>query len=445
MSTASLATRASSTDSNGFYVPARYRELIAIPEERRDEALSVMEKLQRRATKLSVPPFTVTEEGHEDIKEIDDLGITRVRRVYYYRVEGDVPKLSGWTLAAKLEHLEVGNLVKKLPGFEDTDVPERYRSVGPSCEHCGYDRRRKDTYLVVSEDDGWKQVGSSCLKDFTGEDPRDVLALYSYLKQIRSLDDDGGDRMGRAPESWSVLDVLIAAVISVRKYGWVSAKNADETNNSTKAHVKFVLSPSRCPHVQKDLQTFWSLKTDGDVSKAGAIEEWVKSFGERDNLSDYESNLFVAISEGRVTTKTLGIVVSTVVAYDRHIEAEAAKTGDGWVARAKEAGYLGAVPTKGTTKTGKPKTITDRREITLTLRSIRSWEGEYGPTHFHSFTTDEGHLVVWYSSAGVLYLDDRAIQAGDRVVVKATIKAHKEYQGFPQTVVNRVQFVRIAG
>ncbi len=153
------------------------------------------------------------------------------RRYVLIEVTGAAPKIAGWSFVAVLQHLEGGNVLAHVPGWEGK-IPDAYRDAQPLCYHCRTNREQKDTYLVCSDGDEWKHVGRQCLRDFTGhKDPHaiaewaEALAMFAGACSAAEYDDDfgGGERGSR----WiSLTSFMAAAAWCVRRYGWVSRKQA---------------------------------------------------------------------------------------------------------------------------------------------------------------------------------------------------------------------------
>lgn len=118
--------------------------------------------------------------GSEIRKVTDDEGNQRNCRFILVEAEGTA-KLNNWEFIASIEHKEGGNIIRTFN--KDAEIPTRYFTSDPICEHCNSKRRRNKTCLVrntvTSE---WKQVGLSCLKDFTcGLSAEDVTRYISFL------------------------------------------------------------------------------------------------------------------------------------------------------------------------------------------------------------------------------------------------------------------------
>jgi hypothetical protein len=185
------------------------------------KAIKRMESLSKRAVKLGLDPIT--------LKVTDETVILNYAYDYdgtythdadflhtYCILSGGTPKVEGFHFLASIEHTPAGNLVKKVPvlsaqmrglvasgpedkareALEAIDVT-KYRTVDPTCDHCGLIRSRKDTYLVYNDATGEiKQVGRTCLRDYTGADNPE--AIVKFLEMYFESD---APEQHRAPEA----------------------------------------------------------------------------------------------------------------------------------------------------------------------------------------------------------------------------------------------------
>ena len=123
----------------------------ALPElDRRVEALN------RRASRLGCSPIALS----TTTDAFDDVCVHVV-------VVGEAPVLAGWRLAAIVEHHPSGAVVRAGDRFGarlDAGAVAVAR-----CDHCRLARRRTTTYVVRHVASGERrQVGSGCLRDFSG-------------------------------------------------------------------------------------------------------------------------------------------------------------------------------------------------------------------------------------------------------------------------------------
>jgi len=195
-----------------------------------------MDKLVSKAVKLNCESLVSYEVGGEVFKDTED----DVSKVSYTQVAvyGETPIIQGWQFLAVLEHKDGGTLVRTMSG--DSTVPADYHKATPRCEHCNIDRYRKDTYLVQNtETKSIKQVGSSCLKDFTGhESPEQIAALFAEVAEMRGSEEYGETGCCNNPNRYDINFVVAMSIKLVRETGgYVSRANAGDESCSTSDRV----------------------------------------------------------------------------------------------------------------------------------------------------------------------------------------------------------------
>lgn len=300
---------------------------------------SRIEKIEKAARKLDLSPPVVIEGGtilkrYRPVQQPNGITVYRPADrdewapVEWEFVEVEVagfgrPVIEGWTFVAVIEHTEAGNILRKAPWAEDVELDEDFRTASPKCDHCGYERDRKDTYIVRSEDGEQLQVGSTCLKDFTGH--RDPLAITRYFDQLLSLaHETWGEADPDAPKGEALVatEQYLAVVAQlIDEGGWVSKGKAwdcpGKTATAEDAWLAF-FTPRR------DGKSIDAWVTDEATDRAAKALAWAREV-EADN--DYLLNLQVAVSNDYVSERRTGLVASAVVAFEkseqRRLEREA--------------------------------------------------------------------------------------------------------------------------
>lgn len=91
------------------------------------------------------------EQTGEEFRELkDEKGNKYTARFVLVEAEGTAI-INDWEFIAELEHTENGNIITGVAGVE---VPERYYTSKPMCEHCNSKRFRKNTYIVRNKQTG---------------------------------------------------------------------------------------------------------------------------------------------------------------------------------------------------------------------------------------------------------------------------------------------------
>lgn len=149
------------------------------------------------------------------------------------RIDGAPACYAGWEFVAALDGLPAADgqtawVVRGAPGA-DTSVIDR-RLLRPGwCDHCRTTRAaRRHLYAVRNRDSGeLKQVGSTCVKDFTGWNRQPV-----FLSEHEVLEGLEGETGGE--DAFTPGYVVTVAIAAVEAAGWVSRSlAADLARRST--------------------------------------------------------------------------------------------------------------------------------------------------------------------------------------------------------------------
>ena len=188
------------------------------------DATKKLAKLNKRLAKLGAPAATLTVGPAEEKSEKDPLtGWTRVWTEHEVTLVGVEARHSGWTAIASLDHTvsDTEAWVSLFPNAieEEVEIPAEYRTAGPVCDHCGLDRRRNVTSLWRHEDGRWFALGSGCVLEYLGVDPKTALWLAGANGNLDP------DNEGRAPEYRpSVVEFLAVADMMVEEFGFVKSR-----------------------------------------------------------------------------------------------------------------------------------------------------------------------------------------------------------------------------
>lgn len=324
---------------------------------------------------------------------------------------GDMPRIQGWTLVARLQHTEAGVIVACAPGEE---CPERYREASNICEHCGTKRRRADTFVLRSSEDRLYQIGRNCLADFLQTDPSKLVARAELLAEIAGMcPGEGEPSYGGGRREWSTAWFLACAVASVRVNGF---RKSNELG-STKADATFLAGP--CPSNSYETRDSWKAWHDGqpnkaDIAEAQAILAWTPT-----GDSDYVHNLKIALKCAGVDFKRMGIVASAPTAYARELGRIQEKKRE---AAQPDGGHFGEVGKRGA--------------VTATLLRKVEINGDFGGSSLCCFRTEAGQDLVWFASSTC----PRTQDIGTAFNLTGTVKRHETRNGRAQTVLTRCKF-----
>ncbi len=351
----------------------------------------------------------------------------RVREVYKVTVNGETPKYDGWSFIATLEPLHtddgVENIIRAVPGHS---CPPDYRARVGQCDHCNTQRQRKQTFVVLHDDGRHKCVGRSCIKDFLGHaNPHSLAAAAEILVELAGLCDAAGDEDwlgggGYQPEAWDLKPFLAWTAAMIDKDGWRSCGHAWEYGGiPTRDDVVRALSPPRPKPSGYD--TWRDERRPTEKHEAQAVEalEWAVNLSEEDKESDYLYNVNLLARAGYTNWKSTGLAASIMAAFSRARERELRLKR---LAARPDSHHVGV--------------LKRRAEFTVTVERIMATESDWGTTGIHKMTDQDGNDIVWFASGSAEWLDE-----GSTYRVKATPVKHDDYNGRPQTKVNRVTVI----
>lgn len=364
--------------------------------------------------------------GERPVSENDPCGPFRKRKeiVKFIDIEVEgMAAVNGWRFAATLDFTDKGNIIK---GVEGLEIPERYYTCVPWCEHCQTRRGRSSSFIVFNEETGeFKQVGRSCLRDFTGGLSAEGVAQFeSFFKEC----EEASERfdLGSFGKSYfEVKQFMVIAAEMIRLYGYAKRDPENLSTASRAEELYRVENGMRLGICREEIMAHYDEAKgrgfDSDCSESVKLAEIViKWICENERDDNYFHNLKVACSLEYCDSGKLGLLVSAFPAYNRELEYEderRAREAQEAEARAKSS-WLGRVGDKVSFE------VAD-------FCVISSWETQWGTTAVYKFVDKEGHEATWKTTN---WVNDRRI-VGARISGK--VKELKEYRGIKQTELTR--------
>lgn len=382
-----------------------------------DRLHSKVNRIRNKCAKYGCD-FHYAEIGEEFETWFDEQKQEHVDKYIIVECEGTA-RINDWEFVGTIDFLEAGNVIRQAL---DISVPDRYRTCECECEHCHSHRHRKNTYIVHNTKTGeFKQVGSSCVADFTGGLSVEEIAMY--ISFYDELIDFGERPVG---SSWSkryfkVDDILKYATGYIDHLGYVSTS---VPYNSTKEQVL----------------TAWAVDNEKLVSEANKIE--VKEFRDKFHIdldspellervaamkayvlsvedeTDYIKNIKVLVQSEYIDGKQVGYVCYIPAMYNKHIEYTTEKER-----RAAEAEKEKVSEFQGD--------VGDRLTIWYPEYTvITSWENQFGTTIRYKITDGNNNVYMWDSSTFIE--TDRPL-----ISIKGTVKKLDTFNGVKQTWLTR--------
>ena len=347
-----------------------------------------------------------------------DIEITR--RFIIIEVEAH-PVIANWELIASLEHTKEGNIIHSINN--NINIPERYYNVAPCCEHCNTNRRRKNSFIIHNTvTNEFKQVGKTCLNDFTGNVNAEWLAsFYSAFEKLATFEAPQGG-YNHTDRYFPVIDLLTYTVAVTNIYGYCKSG----MRNATGETVKDFYIVNECKgypfkevndHIKEKMQEVNFKVTEEDTATAEKIIAYVNSIEDTNN---YIHNIKTLCASDMVAYRNVNLLVSAITCYNRDLERKAKAE-----ARKKEVG-----------KSKHIGNVKDRLTINIaSWRCLTSWCNCYDgynetTTFLYQFIDNDGNIFTWKTQKH--FDEDATLQE-----ITGTVKAHNVFRDAKQTELTR--------
>lgn len=259
------------------------------------------------------------EQTGEEFRELkDEKGNKHTARFILVEAEGTAI-INDWEFIAELEHTENGNIITGVAGVE---VPERYYTSKPMCEHCNSKRFRKNTYIVRNKQTGeFKQVGKSCLKDFTHG--MSAEAVTQYMSLFDTLIEGETPEPGCAFQRYvSTKEYLLYVAETIRHFGYTRSSDEGISTASQAidfydaAHGRAVTKEYLQDLIDKMESVNFDIDNQSSVELVSNALVWIS---EQEENNNYIHNLKTACSLEYVKGN-FGLYASLFPAYDTWIK-----------------------------------------------------------------------------------------------------------------------------
>ena len=423
-------------------------ETVTIKKDRIPYLEEKIAKLNRKAFKLNCPDMVLTvgetetkwhelRNGHyTKAAELDHTYVSKIKRTWVevdVTLEYEIPIIDGWELISTfdimpgpIEKDENGEMKKDENGnyvfgpnivFTSTvpgkTLPAQYLDKNEiHCDHCGHKRYRTHSMLMRKLDDGgYREVGSTCIKDFFGHSPKAFLwmASISFTDIISEVEEKEFGGSGGGTYCYDLNQVLAYSALAIRLDGWVSKGAAydDPSLTPTVDNMFFYMNP---PDKYKTREDFKPNEHDIELAKAT-----IKHFSEIDpDDNDYLTNCVKLVKLGYVPIKMAGVACSMIASYKRELSKNLEKKN------LPKSEFVGEVKDKIEVETVKVIFVTE----------VCS---DYGTSSLYIFVdeTTGNKFKTFYSGKSW------EAEMGDYVTLKGTVKKHETYKGEKATMLTR--------
>lgn len=358
----------------------------------------------------------------EEYKDIEIEGITH--KIKFVRIEAEgTAKVNDWVFVASVNHTSNGNIIRTTNN--SVEIPKRYYDSDSYCEHCKTKRTRKDTYIVYNEKTKeFKQVGKSCLRDFTGGLSSEAIAgYYSFFDSLENYQNDTSFFSSRCIRYYPTFDVLLYFAETIKHFGFVKTDNVDKWPTAYRGLDYYSVDNNGFLFDVKERKSFrddmnrvnFNAESKENKELVKKAIEWLET--QEDN-NTYIHNLKTIIKNEYMTSKNAGFLASLFPTYYRAMEREEERNN-----RRKNSKHIGEIGKKINFDVDNIKFIT-------------AWENMYNNyTYMYRITDTYGNICIWKKTGGI---DEETLNKSKKCV--ATVKAHSEFNGVKQTELIRCKF-----
>lgn len=291
------------------------------------------------------------------------------------------------------------------------------------CDHCGFNRDRRATFLCELEDGSLKLVGRQCSQDYLGLEPADILARDAIYQTLTAAgDEEDGAWGGSWPATFHVESLVRLAYRVAKRHGGYSRDASDK--------------------IFRDLTALQGAGDYGPIKFNAEIRAFYKALPEPEPLDlidlaqyvermdgDYGQNVRIALSCEYAKMKRYRTVVSGIGVYVGKLKTKAE--------RAEAEARAAAGGPKAKHLDGEVK---ERLTFVATVDRTTPFNSAYGGGVVVAMTATDGSKVVHFSTSASVP------DVGKTYAVKATIKEQgkNKLTGGPETTVTRADYVEAA-
>lgn len=404
-------------------------EQYSIYEGHMDDLMKKVTKIQNKCMKFGCN-FHFAQVGEEfkevkvDVDPETGKDIFGIRRFIIVEAEGTA-QLNDWQFIASVEHTAKGNIFSK--ALTDVEIPERYREMNPTCEHCNSNRQRKNTFIVHNTVTGeFKMVGNSCLMDFTHGLSVATASWFASLKKVFEEEQDlpigtSGSWFNKYHDTKEVLQYVAE---TIRHFGYSKTDSADSTRSRFsilmdvhKGQTRW-MEKEEVRHYRNLIDQVGFNPESPEASKM--VEDALTWLNGQEIKNDYMHNLKVACNLDYSHSGNFGLLVSLFPTFNRELEHQAKLKEE------KEKGL----------KSEHQGQVGSRLNIEVeSVKCITSWDSCFDgyhttTTYIWKITDNQGNVYTWKTSNWLN--EDQPPKT-----IKGTVKEHKVFREIKQTEITR--------
>lgn len=357
-----------------------------------------------RETVKTVPVKRITEE-----RKVENTGRKESVSVVDFTLEVTNANLGAWELLGTKERLGDNAIYRG-------NIPDEYKNANFDCQHCNTHRRRNKVAIIRHIDDGEiKQVGYTCLQDFIGRELGAFGALIRGIDEIVANQDYYGGFSYSSGKCWyyNVNQYLAIAYNCIVNYGYIKPNND--------YYGEEIATPERISTAYSDITNEYVDQDKVDTDLIDKIKQAFYDFA-KSHPSDFAHNVCAVLEQTCVDWKYTKLLYFVPTFYLNKIKWEARKQE----AEAKKQAFMETLKNEWAGGVG------DKITTEATLTRYSTFDGQYGVMYVYNFKDVQGHVLVWFTSKALT-----AVNEGDTITIKGTVKKLSEYKGIKQTVLTR--------
>lgn len=397
---------------------------IFVPDGKIEDLNKVVARFNKKAVKWGLPELTVdmTPVKKEFSIMVADVfsGEPKPSKIevsgFDVSIIGQVPVIDGWELCGCIS-IEDGLVSAKT--VVGKNIPLEWIKEAPKvCDHCHQSRYRVK-YFVMEKDGEFMKVGSSCVKDYTGNAHAFDMLGFDYPDYtIKDFKDDlEGGFYGAVRPEFELREFLFKAILSVNLYGYRKAFDGPQTTGQHVCQMFFNSEENQA--AKRDLTEKYGSEDDAKlVEFSSEVDDVIQYISGLTPNSEYVVVCQNIIKAGYATMKTANFAASMVPVYykEKTRIAEQANSNE----KNEHVGEIGERLMK----------------LPVTVTSVKQIEGYYGLSTLVEMKTEEGCRVKFFYT-GKENIDQSYV--GQKFLVTGRVKKHDEFKGTKQTVLTRAK------
>jgi len=367
---------------------------IRVNERELDVLSAKLELINKKAIELGAQPFKMFQAPSDHVRIYDGYnhmdvlpyGVKDGDPLFDVIIIGEGFRLGDYQVIGMLKRHQNSYMIIN---YTDKALEMKDWDINFGCEHCNTNRIRNAVYLLRDKKGHTTQVGSTCLRDFTGYD---VNNLNYQERLLQDLKKDAEELKSQRHHYLSVKTYLAHVLAEIDANGFAS-KSKNPFHNTADYALESI-----------DNHT----NVSGYLDKAQQIIDWTHTVREEYSGDEFWHNLLVLTKTRTFHVNFRGYLAYLPIAYKKKTAPVTAKA------------YVGQ--------------LKDRIELDVTIDKVNSYSTIYGDMFIITMHDTDGNVLVWKTNT-------RKLLNVEKCRIKGTVKAHELFGNTKQTLITRVKVV----